>query len=368
VLGAVVANGIPAYLVGGWHDIFQRGEPLNYAGLQNAWAGRPVDAPMQPGQRVTGRYQLLMGPWYHAIAPGGMDLEKLQLEWFDTWLRDEPTGMADTPTPLHLQDVRSARVLEAGTWPLPRAVPQRWYLGAGTTGTASSMNDGILGPARPATPGTDPVIFTGASNPCSPSTEQWSGGLGAAELGAVNGPTDPCAEQDHTLEAGPTALTYTSAPFTRPMFLAGPIGATVEATSTTTDSEWVVSVEDVAPDGASVPLTEGALLGSMRTLTPTRTWWTPDGGMLMPFHPLTSESAVPVPPGEPVRYDIEVLPTVAGIAPGHRLRVTLSTSDTPHLLATATQLAHLAGGVYQVLHSPAAASFVELPLAPDGGF
>ena len=43
-------------------DIFQRGEPTNYAELQNAWAGRSVTAPMQSGQRATGRYQLVVGP------------------------------------------------------------------------------------------------------------------------------------------------------------------------------------------------------------------------------------------------------------------------------------------------------------------
>lgn len=44
VLDKIVANGIPAYLVGGAFDIFQRGEPLNFAGLQNAWAGRREQA------------------------------------------------------------------------------------------------------------------------------------------------------------------------------------------------------------------------------------------------------------------------------------------------------------------------------------
>lgn len=365
-LSAIVDNGIPAYLVGGWHDIFQRGEPLNYVGLQNAWARRPVDAAMAPGQRVTGRYQLYMGPWYHAIKPGGVDLERLQLEWFDTWLRNEPTGMADTPTPLHLQELGGTRVVEATAWPLPRAVPQRWYLGAGGTGTApQSMNDGALSMARPAAPGNDPVAYDGVSNPCTATTEQWSGGVGAAELNALIGSTDPCEGDDRTLQAPPTALTYTSPPVSQPTVLVGPIGATIYASSSTPDCEWVVRVEDVGPDGGSVPLTEGALLGSMRSLDPRRTWWTPDGGTIMPFHQLTHESVAAVPPDQMVRYDIEVLPTLAVIQPGHRLRITVSTSDTPHLVPNASQLGNLAGGVYRVMHSPDAASFAELPLAPE---
>ena len=48
MLAGVVANHIPAYMVGGEFDIFQNGEPLNYAELQNAWAGRSATAPMRP--------------------------------------------------------------------------------------------------------------------------------------------------------------------------------------------------------------------------------------------------------------------------------------------------------------------------------
>ncbi len=40
-LPAVVADHIPAFLVGGWNDLFESGEPLNYVGLQNLYDGRP---------------------------------------------------------------------------------------------------------------------------------------------------------------------------------------------------------------------------------------------------------------------------------------------------------------------------------------
>lgn len=49
-------------MIGGEFDIFQNGEPLNYAELQNAWDGRSTTAPMVSGQQTTGRYQLIVGP------------------------------------------------------------------------------------------------------------------------------------------------------------------------------------------------------------------------------------------------------------------------------------------------------------------
>jgi predicted acyl esterase len=36
----VVANEVPTLIVGGLWDVFERGAPLHYAGLQNAWAQR----------------------------------------------------------------------------------------------------------------------------------------------------------------------------------------------------------------------------------------------------------------------------------------------------------------------------------------
>ncbi|MEA2670057.1 MAG: uncharacterized protein QOG45_277 [Chloroflexota bacterium] len=366
VLGAVVANQIPAYLVGGWHDLFQRGEPLNYAGLQNAAAGRPVGQPMVTGQPVTGRYQLLMGPWYHLNFGQGADLQKLQLEWFDTWLKGQPTGMDQTRTPLHLYDLGTHGYHDTTTWPLPRTTPVRAYLGPGRSGSGVSVNDGTLLPGRPGVAGTDTVAFGGASNPCSASTDQWSEGAATTLLGLAGPLSQPCDGDDRMLQSTPSALTYTTPPTAQPVTLGGPIGVSILATCTTQDSEWVVNVEDVGPDGTSVPLTEGALLGSLRALDAGRSWWTADGGLLLPFHPSTPPSSAFVPPGQLARYDVEVFPTLVTLGAGHRLRITISTSDTPHLQPTAAQLASLAGGVYQVMHSPDAASFIELPVVRGG--
>src|SRR4029077_20766946 len=116
VLTNVVANDIPAYLVGGEFDIFQRGEPLNYAGLQNAYAGRPSLAPMLPGQKVTGRYQLIDGPWEH-LNGSSVDVDPLELGWFDQWLKGEQTGIDRSRTPLHYNDLGTGHFVETTTYP-----------------------------------------------------------------------------------------------------------------------------------------------------------------------------------------------------------------------------------------------------------
>ncbi|MHB1584535.1 MAG: CocE/NonD family hydrolase [Acidimicrobiales bacterium] len=368
-LADVVRDRIPAFLVGGWHDLFQRGELLNYTGLQNLADGRPVLAPMAPGQPVTPRYQLLMGPWTHLTTGSGIDLAELELEWFDTWLLGQATPLRSTPTPLHLDLLGTGRYVDTTTWPLPQAPATPLYFGPGPSGSlGAALNDGTLTPTPPTAPtGADPVVFTGLSSACDVQTDQWSAGLLAAASSAA-GVANPCDANDVTLGAGPGSLTYTSAPVPAEEVIGGPVDVTVDATSTTTDTELVATLEEVSPSGQSVPLTSGALLGSLRAEDPTATWTGGDGQPLLPYHPYTAASQRRVVPGKITRYDIEVFPTFADVPAGWRIRVTISTSDTPHLFPTLAQLPHLVGGVYDVQRNAAAASFVNLPLAPVGAF
>ncbi len=358
ILHRIVSNHVPAFLVGGWFDLFQRGEPLNYSDLQNLQAGRGVGLPMKPGQQASGRYQLMMGPWYHVTAGEGIDMNRLELSWFDRWLKGEDTGIDKTKSPLHLYQLGSGKWLNASRYPLEGTTPKTYYLGPGKS----------LGPAKPgASGGSDPLVWTGASSPCGRSTEQWGAGLLQLVLEQANG-DDPCAGDDSSTQAGPGAVSYTTAPLQSPKVLAGPIDATLYASSNRPDTQFVVNVEDVAPNGKSKPLTSGALLGSFRKLDGSQTWWGSSGKPLMPYHAYTRASQSPVPTAQTTRFDVEVFPTFAKLAAGHRLRVTITTSDVPHLLPTPGQTADLAGGIYSVQHKASAASFVELPLAPASAF
>jgi putative CocE/NonD family hydrolase len=363
VLGRIVANGIPAYLIGGEFDLFQRGEPLNYAGLQNAWAGRPVTASMVPGQPVTGRYQLLDGPYTHLQGGGiGSTFQDLELEWFDTWLKGMDTGMATTPTPLHYYDLGTGRYAETTTYPITGATPTTYYFSGTRSGSAPSRNDGTLSTRAPtARAGSDPIAWAPLSGTvCARQQDQWV--MGAVSLVTSQVPAAvPCLDDDRPAQVGPAALTYTSAPMAAPVTIAGPIAATVYATANTTETQWVVNVEDVGPSGVSTPLTEGALLGSFRALDRARSWAIGDR-LILPYHAYTRASARAVLPGAVTRYDIEVFPTFATIAAGHRIRVTISTSDFPHLIPTPPQLLQLVGGHYRVQRTATAPSSVTIPL------
>jgi putative CocE/NonD family hydrolase len=349
-LPRIVANGIPAFLVSGWFDVYQRGVVRNYAELQNAFAHRrDVMAPMTPRQRATGRYQLAVGPWFHDPTGLGTRYQELMLEWFDTWLKRKPTGMARTRTPLHAFELGPNRWVRQARFPLPAARVRSLYLGEG----------GTLGKA-PSGATTDKLPWTGATSPCNRNIDQWNTGLGTYGFTLAGFPGMPiCTGDDRTTQAA--SVTYTTAPFKSDRTVAGPITARVYLSSTTPDAELVATVEDVGPDGSSYPLGMGALLGSHRALDGRRSWWR-DGRLLVPWHPHTRAAEQLLTPGRVVRLDVEVYPSFARIARGHRLRLTLSSGMT-NLAPTAVQAARLAGGVYDIEHGGRYRSALNVPLA-----
>jgi len=365
-LRQVVRDHVPAYLVGGWYDIFQRGEPLNFSGLQNALVGRSIYAPMSTSHPPSPRYQLLMGPWYHLTTGTGVNLEALELAWFDRWLKGEQTGIDRTRTPAHLYLLGADRYVNQTQWPPASLRPTTWYLGGGRTGTAPiSQNDGRLTRTRPTSAaGADRIAWLPADANCSRELDQWSMGAFEAITNPSNPNGNPCANNDALTEAGPGSLTYTTPPFTRSTVIGGPIDATIYATSTRPDTELVATLEDVAPNGTATPITTGALLGSLRAVNPADSWFAVDGRPLLPYHPYTLASARAVPVGRITRFDIEIRPTFAQLDAGHRLRLTLTTSDLPTLIPTVQDQANLVGGVYAVQRNRAAASFIELLSAP----
>lgn len=352
LLANVVANGIPAYLVGGEFDLFQNGEPLNYAGLQNAWDHRPAAAPMAPGQPVTGRYQLVDGPWEH-LNGSAVNVNPLELEWFDTWLKGEHTGMARTPTPLHYYDLGTGVFDETTTYPFTGAVPTTFSFGP----------RGTLGTTRPAMVApTTSIAWSPSGSPCGRPIDQWSMGALSVPSGTL-GVLAPCVSSDNTTQLGPQQVSYTTAPFATAETVAGPITATVYASSTTPESELVAELEEVTPNGTSYPLTEGALIGSLRAVDPNRSW-TSHGVTIYPYHPYTLASARPVVPGRVTKYQIQIFPTLVTIARGDRLRVTIATADTPHLVPLPQQLPQLAGGVYAIHEDLGAPSALTVELRP----
>ncbi|OKH76470.1 peptidase S15 [Mycobacterium sp. SWH-M3] len=354
VLPKIIENGVAVFLIGGWHDAFQRGAPLNYATLQNAFAHRPPHAPMEPGQPVSDRIQLMMGPWYHVSDLDGLHLNAIQLRWFDRWLKDTDDAAVTGP-PLRFQPIGSTQWFHTSEYPFPQATPRRLYLADG-----GRLED------EPADAHTEATLRYAVRGPISGrSLEQWSLGMGSFVVSQTGRRIRYDLDNSRLQRE---ALTYTTPSYETTQLVAGPVTLTVYATADTTDTLWVAHLDDVSPDGVSRPLTQGALLGSHRALDPESTWYLPDGTVLRPQHISTRAAVEPVTPGELTRYDIEIFPTAALIEPGHRLRLTLTTYDFPHLVPTKPAREALAGGVYQVRQGGTTASSLLIPMTDATAF
>ncbi|GAC1574292.1 MAG: CocE/NonD family hydrolase [Candidatus Dormibacteria bacterium] len=321
---AIVHAGIPALLWSGWADIYALQSEELYAIFQNAYFGRPAYAPIKPGDKTTGRYQLVEGPWGHG---GGID-QNLQLEWFDTWLKDQATGITSTDTPMHLLDETGQQWINAGSVPMTESYTP-YYLGPG----------GTFSPVVPSAAGTDPIVWA-----------------------------QPTA-------AGAT-LTYDSPPLAAGATLAGPIGARIYASSSNTNMELIATLFDVAPDGTATKLTHGSVIGSLAAQDPNRAWYDRAGLPTRPYARFDKDRYLT--PGEVRPFDFWISPRIDTIKPGHALRLQLSTQTPPDVCAgilgtdpctpTAPQQQSLPGGAYTINYSAAARSLINLPLLPLNHF
>lgn len=315
----IVRNGIPSLLWDGWYSINPEDAQSMYAYMQNAYFHRPVYAPMKPGSKTTPRYQIIIGAWGHG---GGLS-QPIELEWFDTWLRGERTPMATTSTPMHLYQLGSDTWINTTSYPMVRHYT-RYYL----------QDHGALAPSRPTSEGNDSVSYTLPTNP---------GG----------------------------SISYTSAPLEGGATLAGPISATLYASSSSTNLNLIATLNDVAPDGTATKLTSGSLVGSLRALDPSRSWVNHQGIDIRPYGRFTQDDYLK--PGRAYKLSIGLSPRVAQLAPGHSLRLTITTQTPPAqctttlgvdpCFPTAPQRQTLPG-TYRVEHAPAMASAINLPVLP----
>lgn len=322
---------VPAFVVGGHHDLFQRGEPLIYERLK-----KKVEA------------RLLMGPWTHIQAASGEGLpaegmpskpQQIQLRWFDQYLKGIDTKIAAIPQVTQYVYGRD-RYESQQDWPEPRLQPQRLYLREGKA----------LSPSKPTSDEpTDSFVQQPLSGICTQSTAQWTAGLGAAI---------PCTQDGRADELA--GVTYTTAPLTKDLELDGPIVANLNVRSTTADAVVTVRAVDVAPDGKPTELTAGWLSAAFRATDDRKSRFV-RGKRLQPWHPFTRESVQPLKPGEPAEMAVEVFPTRAVIKKGHRLKISVTPGDFPHSIPPIPALLKGLGGRVEILHDPQHPSNVLLP-------
>ena len=326
---------VPIYHQGGWYDIFLAGTLKNYMGLRR----RARSEEARRAQR------LVIGPWVHGSGninkqtAGGYDFgpaaaqefNQMRLPWFDHWLKGRDTGVVDEP-PVRLF-VMGRNVWRSETdWPLPDTRYTPWYLRAGPSGSVTSLNDGSLAPTAPV--GAEPADAY-VYDPDHPVPT-----LGGNTLGIVDG------VHDH-LRADQLSLTYTSEPLEQELEVTGPVTAVLYAMSSAPDTDWVVRLEDVHPDGYVRNLCDGILRARYRD---------------------SFERPELLALGQVYRFDIDLWATSNAFLPGHRVRVAITSSCFPRFdrnLNTGGPIHREAAGqvaINTVLHDELRPSHIMLPV------
>lgn len=321
---------VPVVITGGWWDIFQRGEPLLYESLTNS-----------PNRK------LFMMPQYHGGPDETLwDTQKIgkegdvEVQWFKRWLQGDKNGVDKLP-PVNLLTMGVDKWQHLNKWPLPNTYYTPYYLDSG----------GKLGTQKAAKPAGDTVPLLPASSPCSRMTAQWTAGIASG----------PCETDNSTWES--SGLSYTTPALEKDTELTGLIKADVWAKLTTaSDATLIAVLSDVDPaSGSSNQVSAGFLLASQRAIDRDKSWFSPEGDLIRPWHPFTRESQKAVEPGDVNRYEIEIYPTSQVFKKGHQIRLTIGTANTPSTTVPLPDLVNQLGTV-TVVHGPDYQSHVLLPV------
>ena len=287
---------MPTYHLGGWFDIFQAGTLKNFMGMKRR----------SRTEKARQSQKLIIGPWVHGPgninnqiagefdfgADAAIDSNELRLPWLDYWLKGIDNGiMTDAPVRLFVMGRNQWR--DEADWPLPDTRYTNYYLHGGNSGSIDSLNDGTLS-SPPPNGSENPASFVYDPDHPVPTA-------GGNTLNIIDG------VHDHR-QVDALCLTFTSEPLNAELEVTGPVKAVLYGMSSALDTDWVVRLEDVDPEGYSRNLCDGILRARYRD---------------------SFEQPELLDPGKIYRFEVDLWATSNAFMPGHRIRVAVTSSCFP---------------------------------------
>ena len=333
---------------------------------EDIYGAMAVYRALKPKDTANDKVFLVIGPWHHGQEIGdGSTLGALRFDsdtalyfrreilrpFLDHYLK-EGAPKSDVP-PVSAFETGTNRWRRLPAWPVAdergeavRQTPLYLRAGLGLSFDAPAANEAsfeeyVSDPAKPVPFRARPILPVGYS-------------------GAMTWPLW-LADDQREASGRPDVLVYTSDVLTAPVRMCGQPIANLIASTSGTDSDWVVKVIDVYPDEvASQPEMGGYQLMVSADIFRGRYRGSPGAP-----HPLES--------GEALVYRF-ALPTANHVfLPGHRLMVQIQSSwfplydRNPQTYVPDIFWAHASDyrkATQRVYHTPGKPSFVELPLAP----
>ncbi len=269
---------IPVYIMVGWRDYYA---DSSFAAFREL---RRLDISPDVRIRVDDRG--------HSGSPDFTE----SVRFLDHHLKGLDTDISEEP-PIKVA-TRHGGWQQLNTWPPPAVRLTKYYLsspGGERTGTLTKKSPGDESATKYTYDPNDPVLTLGAN-----------GSHTSPEVRSLI--TDDSVDQRPN-ESRADVLIFTSDPLTGDTEITGPIEARIYAATSAKDTDFVIRLLDVYPDGRALNITEGIVRARFRK------------GRASPPSPIT--------PGKTYEYTVKLLPMSIVFKKGHRIRVHVTSSCFP---------------------------------------
>ncbi|MGB8170834.1 MAG: CocE/NonD family hydrolase [Chthoniobacteraceae bacterium] len=280
---------LPCFTVGSWFDFMCQGSVASFKGRQT-----------QGGPHSRGHQQLILGPWLHGGYPKSnkigdlvfpenaqFDVYAHMTKWFNHFLKGEDDGVEkDVPVRYYVMGAVGENGAPGNVWREAKDWPP-----ATEKASLFLQPDGALAATAPA---ATTASTSYASDPRQPMSLPFTGFPGAKDA--------------RPFELQSEVRTWTTDVLQQPIEWTGEVTAEVWVSSTARDTDFILRVSDVYPDGRSILLMDYPQRARYR-----------DGFDRQ--HLLT--------PGEPAKLAWHIGFTSIIFNKGHRIRVTIASTGAP---------------------------------------
>jgi putative CocE/NonD family hydrolase len=267
----------PTWFWGGWADLYR-------------------DTPFRLAANLSAPHRVTVGPWAHLYPHEGIPKPAVgflqeALRWWDHWLRGDANGVMDDPrlqfylmegvAPSPFHDRREGRWIGESAWP-----------SANVRTLSLALNERRLDPQ----PGPVHALTVNSPQTVGLAAGDWGSFAVAGDL-----PADQAVDSGGSLE-------FEGEPLTERSEILGNARVVLELSADRAQAQVAVRLIDVAPDGQAALVARGLLNLAQR-----------DG----------AAAPAALVPHERYRVEVQLTGTAYALAPGHRLRVAVSTAYWP---------------------------------------
>lgn len=326
----IEASGVPLYRISGWYD------------------GNCVGSTVKGYLNISNSKRLLLGPWDHGphehISPFvksnkyDFAMYEEMLRFFDYYMRGIDNGIMNEP-PVHYYQMGTERFVASEVWPPRGFDTETFYLNPGNR----------LGSQAPAAGQPEKTDYACDYTVGSGGKARWNSLTPLYRHGDT--------EYDNRTEMNRRMLVFDAPPAAGNMEITGHPLVELHIAADAPDVVVFAYLEEVAPDGKVTYITEGLLRAgySKESEKPDYQWFGP-------YHGYRRADLQPLTPGQAVRLRFDMIPTSYLLRQGHRLRLSIATSDVDHF-----DVGDMRPKTLSVFHSASYPSSLQVPMKPAEG-